>query len=279
MEREKTVLTLNLHHFERPVCKKKKRFSQKSSVETTRSLGLIGCPSAERRSAESSWKWPLVRLVPVKLAHQLLLHGVLDGPPLPRAGLQDQQVAEVNISRHHLQTAPRGSIYDGLVLQGRRRDGVLVFIRFNRWTVNHMWLWRGETGLTWEDGSRLTFSGVNYSLLIVRKKKRKISATLTFRLVATNKTAAGNHRPFLPDFFFTAFKWKSALFCVNSLFFSSANTASKLRLLGFKKILRWKWKTDGKFTLWVHVQKKKRDEKSDMPKVKSGDLCPQKSAR
>lgn len=146
MEREKTVLTLNLHHFERPVCKKKKRFSQKSSVETTRSLGLIGCPSAERRSAESSWKWPLVRLVPVKLAHQLLLHGVLDGPPLPRAGLQDQQVAEVNISRHHLQTAPRGSIYDGLVLQGRRRDGVLVFIRFNRWTVNHMWLWRGETG-------------------------------------------------------------------------------------------------------------------------------------
>lgn len=133
--------------------------------------------------------------------------------------------------------------------------------------------------LTREDGSRLTFSGVNYSLLIVRKKKRKISATLTFRLVATNKTAAGNHSPFLPDFFFTAFKWKSALFCVNSLFFSSANTASKLRLLGFKKILRWKWKTDGKFTLWVHVQKKKRDEKSDMPKVKSGDLCPQKSAR
>ena len=128
MERE-TVLILNLHHFERPVCKKKKKkksFSQKSSLETTRSLGLIRCRSAKLSSAESSWKWPLVWLVPVKLAHQLLLHGVLDGPPLPRAGLQDQQVAEVNISRHHLQTAPRGSIYDGLVLQGRRRDGLLV---------------------------------------------------------------------------------------------------------------------------------------------------------
>lgn len=53
----------------------------------------------------------------MKLARRSLLHSVLDGPPLPRAGLQDQQVAEVNISRHHLQTASSSPIYDRFVLR------------------------------------------------------------------------------------------------------------------------------------------------------------------
>lgn len=49
----------------------------------------------------------------------LLLHGVPDSPPLTGTRLQHQQVAEVNIGRHNLQTAPAGSINNGLVLQGR----------------------------------------------------------------------------------------------------------------------------------------------------------------
>lgn len=49
----------------------------------------------------------------------LLVHGVPDSPPLTGTWLQHQQVAEVNVGRHDLQTAPAGSIDDGLVLQGR----------------------------------------------------------------------------------------------------------------------------------------------------------------
>lgn len=56
-------------------------------------------------------------LVPVKFASWLLLHVVLNGPPLPGAGLQDQQVAEVNVCRHHLHTASRRSIYERLILR------------------------------------------------------------------------------------------------------------------------------------------------------------------
>lgn len=48
----------------------------------------------------------------------LLLHGVPDSPPLTRAGLQHQQVAEVDVGWHHLQAASAGSADDGLVLRG-----------------------------------------------------------------------------------------------------------------------------------------------------------------
>lgn len=60
---------------------------------------------------------------------RLLLHGVPDSPPLTGAGLQHQQVAEVNVSGHDLQTASAGSIDDGLVLRGgdeRKRQSVGV---------------------------------------------------------------------------------------------------------------------------------------------------------
>lgn len=72
----------------------------------------------------------MVLLVPVNCARRLLPHGVLDGPPLPGAGLQDQQVAEVNVSGHHLETASRGSIDDRFILQGRRRDSGRVLSGF-----------------------------------------------------------------------------------------------------------------------------------------------------
>lgn len=101
-----------------------------SFLEKTRSLRLICCPPEKLRSGDSAWKRPLVSLVPVKLANGLLLHGVLDGPPLPGAGLQDQQVAEVNVGRHHFQAASRSSIYDGFALRGRSRDSVLVLRGF-----------------------------------------------------------------------------------------------------------------------------------------------------
>lgn len=62
----------------------------------------------------------------------LLLHGVPDSPPLTGAGLQHQQVAEVNVSGHDLQTASAGSIDDGLVLWGgdeRKRQSVVTDFR------------------------------------------------------------------------------------------------------------------------------------------------------
>lgn len=45
-----------------------------------------------------------------------MLHGVLDGPSLAGARLQDQQVAEVHVGRHNLQATPGGSVLDPVVL-------------------------------------------------------------------------------------------------------------------------------------------------------------------
>lgn len=139
-----TALMLTLHHFQCPVCKNTttcnttttEMFTAQLSFKPSQSflgkmrrLCLISCLSGhltKLRSGKSSWKCPPVSLVPQKLAWRLLLHSVPDGPPLPGAGLQDQQVAEVNVSRHHLQTASRGSIYDRFILLSRRRGSVLV---------------------------------------------------------------------------------------------------------------------------------------------------------
>lgn len=62
-------------------------------------------------------------LVHVESLRRLLHHGVLNGPLLPRAGLQDQQVAEVNVGRHHFQAASGGSVDEGLVLKGKWEKG------------------------------------------------------------------------------------------------------------------------------------------------------------
>ena len=62
----------------------------------------------------------------------LLSHGVLDDPSLSGAGLEDQQVAKVNICRHDFQTAPCGSVYDGLVLKDNDKETMfrtLIVIR------------------------------------------------------------------------------------------------------------------------------------------------------
>jgi len=94
----------------------------------------VRCPSAEPIGQQPALQKVLrCHWVPVKLASRLLLHGVLDGPPLPRAGAQDQQVAEVDVSRYHLQTAARGSIYERFVLQGE--GGTCGVIRVHRGTV------------------------------------------------------------------------------------------------------------------------------------------------
>lgn len=77
----------------------------------------------------------------------LLLHGVPDSPPLAGTWLQHQQVAEVNIGRHDLQTAPAGSINDGLVLRGRderKRQGGNAVTDF-----------RGFAGRQWRAGNTL----------------------------------------------------------------------------------------------------------------------------
>lgn len=59
-----------------------------------------------------------------------MLHGVLDGPQLTGAGLQDQLVAEVNAGRHHLQAPARGSVHDGVVLQGEEQQNCQVLQGF-----------------------------------------------------------------------------------------------------------------------------------------------------
>lgn len=160
----------------------------------SRSLRLASCPSAELRSGDISWKWPLVSLVPVTLASRLLLHGVLDGPPLPRAGLQDQQVAEVNVSRHHLQTASRGSIYDRFVLQGRRRDSVLVswgFTVYHTWVVCsncEKWMQKKKTPLQKLHG---TWTDIWHFNII----KSLAHYFWDISTIAINKTIAGKQQP------------------------------------------------------------------------------------
>lgn len=101
----------------------------------------------------------------------LLLHGVLDGPLLAGAGLQDQQVAEVNVGRHHLQTAAGGSVYDGLVLHDGRRERALCCYQVQQ--MLHVTV-TGSDEILRPDVDRcfsLTSSGANYSVLIVKNNK------------------------------------------------------------------------------------------------------------
>lgn len=91
----------------------------------------------------------------------LLLHGVPDSPPLTGAGLQHQQVAEVNVGGHDLQTASAGSIDDGLVLRGGRR-------------VSASRMWQISVDL-WTNNREQSLLQVNEVVLLEPFRSKKIS--------------------------------------------------------------------------------------------------------
>lgn len=92
-----TCIILNVHLVSSPKKKKPlgRRGASASLLVSRSSWPGWGQASDLENGLECHWyhtNWP----------GWLLLHSVLDGPPLTGAGLQDQQVAEVNVSRHHL---------------------------------------------------------------------------------------------------------------------------------------------------------------------------------
>lgn len=116
-----SFLFLNLHLA--------KRIKEKKSCPLDSTFQHKAC-FLEPRAVRSHDPFGPTRVRGICPPPSLLLHGVLDGPPLTGAGLQDQQVAKVNVSRHHLQTPARGPVYDGVVLQEEEQNRQILQVLF-----------------------------------------------------------------------------------------------------------------------------------------------------